>query len=48
MGSSFASFAKRSDADTFASNFGGKVFAFAQITPEMAVLDGGVIKDKLM
>ncbi len=45
MGATFASFASEADAQAFANREGGKVFHFSQITPDMAALDGGVIKD---
>lgn len=45
MGPTFASFAERADADAFAKQFGGKVLTLAQITPDMARLDGGVLHD---
>lgn len=48
MGGTFASFAQQADAAAFAAREGGKTYRFAQITPEMAVLDGGVLKDKQM
>ena len=48
MGPTFASFASRADADKFAAQYGGKVYAFTEITPEMAVLDGGAIHDSSM
>lgn len=41
MGPTLASFAARADADAFARQFGGKVLAYAQITPDMVRLDGG-------
>jgi copper chaperone NosL len=48
MGSTLVSFATEADAKTFVAGFGGKVFRFDQVTPEMASLDGGVIKDRQM
>jgi copper chaperone NosL len=48
MGPTFGSFAKEVDAKKFASTNGGKVFAFGQITPDMAVLDGGALHDQPM
>jgi len=48
MGPTFASFAQPSDARNFAAKHGGKVIRFDQFTPEMAVMDGGVVKDKSM
>jgi copper chaperone NosL len=48
MGPTFASFAKEADAARFAEQYGGKVYAFADITPEMASLDGGALHDHTM
>lgn len=48
MGPTFASFAEESAARAFAEKEGGKVLRFNEVTPDMAVLDGGVIKDKGM
>lgn len=48
MGQTFASFASEAAARAFAAKEGGKVYPFAQIRPEMAELDGGVVKDKMM
>lgn len=47
MGPTLASFAREEDARAFATAQGGKVYRFDQVTPDMAVLDGGVLKDKL-
>lgn len=48
MGPTVASFASAADAQKFAEAFGGKVFPFSGITPEMARLDGGALHDKRM
>lgn len=48
MGATLASFATQTAARAFAAREGGTVYGFDQITPSMAVLDGGVIKDKRM
>lgn len=45
MGPTIASFALQQDAAKFAAEYGGKVYRFADITPDMAVLDGGAIHD---
>ncbi len=48
MGPTFASFSDESAARAFVEKEGGKVLRFNEITPDMATLDGGVIKDKSM
>lgn len=48
MGPTIASFAERAAAEAFAREFGGKVHAFAEITADMAVLDGGALHDSTM
>jgi copper chaperone NosL len=48
MGATFAPFASERQAAAFAAREGGKVYHFEQITPQMAVLDGGVVKDRQM
>ena len=48
MGPTFGTFALRADAERFASQYGGKVYAFNEVTPEMIKLDGGVLKDQGM
>jgi copper chaperone NosL len=48
MGPTLASFANGADARAFAAAQGGKVYRFAEITPDMVVLDGGVLKDRQM
>jgi len=45
MGPTFASFAREQDAREFVAKEGGKVLPFGEVTPDMAVLDGGVLKD---
>lgn len=45
MGPTFAAFAARPAAEAFARENGGKVHAFAEITPEMADLRGGAGTD---
>ena len=47
MGPTLASFASESDASAFAAKEGGKVYRFEQITPDMVILDGGVLKDHM-
>ncbi len=48
MGPTIASFALEQDATRFAADYGGKVTRFADITPDMVVLDGGVLHDSHM
>lgn len=48
MGPTIASFAEESAARHFAEQYGGKVLPFAQVTPDMAVLDGGILHDQRM
>jgi copper chaperone NosL len=45
MGPTIASFAREQDASAFAAREGGAVLRFEQVKPDMAVLDGGVLKD---
>lgn len=45
MGPTFASFAREADAQTFAREHGGRVLRFAEVTPDMAALDGGSLHD---
>lgn len=47
MGPTLATFAREADARSFARDNGGKVLRFAEITPRMVTLDGGVLKDAL-
>ncbi|MDR2219854.1 MAG: nitrous oxide reductase accessory protein NosL [Methylobacillus sp.] len=48
MGHTIASFAERADADAFATQYGGKVYAFSEITPDIADLTGGANHDEHM
>jgi copper chaperone NosL len=48
MGPTIASFAQQADAAKFATEHGGKVYRFADITPDMVVLDGGAQHDSNM
>lgn len=48
MGPTIASFALEKDAAKFAAEYGGKVYRFADITPDMVVLDGGALHDSNM
>lgn len=48
MGPTIASFAREADARHFAEEYGGKVYPFAGITADMAVLDGGALHDTHM
>lgn len=48
MGPTIASFAQRPDAESFARQHGGKVYAFGEVTIDMADLSGGVVHDKKM
>lgn len=48
MGPTIASFAQQQDATKFAAQYGGKVYRFGDITPDMVVLDGGVLNDRKM
>ncbi len=45
MGSTLVSFAREVDARTFVAKEGGEVYRFDQVTPDMVVMDGGVMKD---
>jgi len=45
MGPTFAAFAQRVDAETFAGKYGGKVLGFSEVTPDMADLRGGAAQD---
>lgn len=47
MGPTIASFALEADATKFAAEYGGKVYHFADITPAMVILDGGVLHDSI-
>jgi copper chaperone NosL len=48
MGPTIASFALEKDASKFAAEYGGKLYRFADITPDMVVLDGGALHDRNM
>lgn len=48
MGPTIASFALEADAAKFAAEYGGKVYRFADITPDMVALDGGALHDSNM
>ena len=48
MGPTVGSFAQESDAQKFANENGGKVLAFAAITPDMVDLSGGAKHDTRM
>lgn len=47
MGPTIGSFAVEADAKKFAAEYGGKVYRFADISPDMVVLDGGVVHDSI-
>ena len=48
MGPTIASFAEREAATRFAGEYGGQVLPFAEVKPEMVVLDGGALHDQHM
>lgn len=48
MGPTIASFALEADATKFSAEYGGKVYRFADITPDMVALDGGALHDSNM
>jgi copper chaperone NosL len=48
MGPTIASFAQETDATKFAAEYGGKIYRFADITPDMVVLDGSALHDRSM
>lgn len=48
MGATFASFARREAAEAFAKAEGGRVLAYAEVTPELADLSGGAKTDQRM
>ena len=48
MGPTIASFALEKDAAKFAAEYGGKVYRFSDITPDLVVLDGGALHDSNM
>jgi copper chaperone NosL len=45
MGPTIASYAREADARDLAAKEGGRVLRFGEVTPDMAVLDGGVMND---
>lgn len=48
MGPTLAAFALHQDAEKFATEFGGKVLRFDQVTSDMVDLTGGVVHDERM
>ncbi|HQT31741.1 MAG TPA: nitrous oxide reductase accessory protein NosL [Thiobacillus sp.] len=48
MGPTIASFAQEADATKFAAEYGGKIYRFADITPDLVVLDGSALHDRSM
>ena len=48
MGPTIASFAQEKDAVKFAAEYGGKLYRFTDVTPDMVILDGGALHDKSM
>lgn len=48
MGPTIGSFALEADAARFAAEYGGKVYRFADVTPDMVTLDGGALHDSTM
>jgi len=48
MGPTLGSFSREEDARDFAEKHGGKVLRFAEVTPEMVILDGGALHDQRM
>lgn len=48
MGPTLASFAREDDAKAFAAKHGGTILRFAEVTPEMVILDGGALHDRRM
>jgi copper chaperone NosL len=48
MGPTLASFSREEDARAFADKHGGKVLRFAEVKPEMVILDGGALHDQRM
>lgn len=48
MGPTIGSFAQEADAKKFATEYGGKVLRFAEITPAMVDLSGGALHDTRM
>lgn len=48
MGPTLATFAERAAADAFVKQYGGKVYAFAELKPDIASMDGGMDHDQKM
>lgn len=48
MGPTLASFASEQGARDFAARHGGTLLRFAEVTPEMVILDGGALHDRRM
>ncbi|QDF98513.1 nitrous oxide reductase accessory protein NosL [Azoarcus sp. DD4] len=48
MGPTIASFGSEADAQKFVAEYGGKVYRFEAVTPEMVALDGGALHDQRM
>ncbi|HET9701070.1 MAG TPA: nitrous oxide reductase accessory protein NosL [Burkholderiales bacterium] len=48
MGPTIASFSREEDAKAFAGMHGGRVLRFAEVKPEMVILDGGALHDQRM
>lgn len=48
MGPTLASFAREEDARAFLAQHGGRLYRFEEVTPEMVILDGGVLRDRSM
>lgn len=48
MGPTLASFAREEDARAFLAQHGGKLYRFDEITRDMVILDGGVLRDQNM
>lgn len=48
MGATFVSFVEEAAARAFIEEYGGQLYRFDEITPGMAVLDGGALHDQRM
>lgn len=48
MGPTIASFGSEADAQKFVAEYGGEVYRFEAVTPEMVALDGGALHDQRM
>lgn len=48
MGPTIGAFASEAKAAEFAKQHGGRVLRFGEVSPEMVVLDGGVLRDQKM